>query len=75
MLNDLLQQFHRTLLAWVIRTQFTAKSTGENGFFHQFDLVKDYFGGFFGLLLFIKKFIKDSSDFFLLSIIRRKMHS
>ena len=51
MLNDLLQQFHRALLAWVIRTQFTAKSTGENGFLHQVDLVKDCFGGFFGLLL------------------------
>lgn len=33
MLNDLLQQFHRALLARIIRTHFTSKSTGENGFF------------------------------------------
>ena len=56
--NELLQQFHRALLAWVIRTQFTTKGTGENGFFHQVDLVKNRFSYILGLLFLFKGRIK-----------------
>ena len=57
--QHLFQQFHCRFVGGVVGAQLAAEGAGEDGFFHQVDLVEDSFGSFFGLLLFMDYIIED----------------